>query len=573
MPLFFILFCFLSLLDLLGIGLLGPYIALFTDPSKISEQEIFLLAYEFIKTNLDPLTLMGLLLITIFAFRTVSAIYVNRLILSYCRDIQISLRTSMMKSYQSMNYQKFISYDSSDAISNITILTMYFTNNVLYMTLKASAELLLAFFIISFLFFINPVLVLILIGGLFLLIVSYSSFFKNLMSSYGKKINLANASAIQAVKQALEGLKEIRVLGKENFFFNRLEDNSKQYANLHANSVLITTASKYFIEFSVMTFFIVIISASSFFISSETSNVLGVIGMFAFAAIRLLPGVTLVSSAILQLRAHKNTVDRLFDAIQDLNLEVEKEKLIKVEDYYEPQKGSIFKSLSLKNITYSYPSSKKDALTNISMRIEKGESIGIIGASGSGKTTLVDIFLGLLKPDAGTILFNDKPMQDNLDSWRKMTAYIPQETLMINESLKSNIKLSEKFFEDDEKKLSEIISQAKLEDVVKNLPEGIESNLGEGGIKLSGGQRQRVSLARAIFHSRELLVFDEATSALDMETEDDVMQEIKKIKGSKTLILIAHRQDTLRFCDRIFELKDGKVINEGTPKEILNNIN
>jgi len=558
---------------LLGIGLLGPYIALFTDPSKISEQEIFLLAYEFIKTNLDPLTLMGLLLITIFAFRTVSAIYVNRLILSYCRDIQISLRTSMMKSYQSMNYQKFISYDSSDAISNITILTMYFTNNVLYMTLKASAELLLAFFIISFLFFINPVLVLILIGGLFLLIVSYSSFFKNLMSSYGKKINLANASAIQAVKQALEGLKEIRVLGKENFFFNRLEDNSKQYANLHANSVLITTASKYFIEFSVMTFFIVIISASSFFISSETSNVLGVIGMFAFAAIRLLPGVTLVSSAILQLRAHKNTVDRLFDAIQDLNLEVEKEKLIKVEDYYEPQKGSIFKSVSLKNITYSYPSSKKDALTNISMRIEKGESIGIIGASGSGKTTLVDIFLGLLKPDAGTILLNDKPMQDNLDSWRKMTAYIPQETLMINESLKSNIKLSEKFFEDDEKKLSEIISQAKLEDVVKNLPEGIESNLGEGGIKLSGGQRQRVSLARAIFHSRELLVFDEATSALDMETEDDVMQEIKKIKGSKTLILIAHRQDTLRFCDRIFELKNGKVINEGTPKEILNNIN
>ena len=567
------MFCSLSLLDLLGIGLLGPYIALFTDPSKISEQEIFLLAYEFIETNLDPLTLMGLLLITIFAFRTVSAIYVNRLILSYCRDIQISLRTSMMKSYQSMNYQKFISYDSSDAISNITILTMYFTNNVLYMTLKASAELLLAFFIISFLFFINPVLVLILIGGLFLLIVSYSSFFKNLMSSYGKKINLANASAIQAVKQALEGLKEIRVLGKENFFFNRLEDNSKQYANLHANSVLITTASKYFIEFSVMTFFIVIISASSFFISSETSNVLGVIGMFAFAAIRLLPGVTLVSSAILQLRAHKNTVDRLFDAIQDLNLEAEKEKLIKVEDYYEPQKGSIFKSVSLKNITYSYPSSKKDALTNISMRIEKGESIGIIGASGSGKTTLVDIFLGLLKPDAGTILLNDKPMQDNLDSWRKMTAYIPQETLMINESLKSNIKLSEKFFEDDEKKLSEIITQAKLENVVKNLPEGIESNLGEGGIKLSGGQRQRVSLARAIFHSRELLVFDEATSALDMETEDEVMQEIKKIKGSKTLILIAHRQDTLRFCDRIFELKDGKVINEGTPKEILNNIN
>jgi len=570
---FFILFCFLSLLDLLGIGLLGPYIALFTDPSRISEQKFYLNIYDAIDTNLSPLSLMGLLLIIIFAFRTLSAIFINKLILSFCRDVQISLRTSLMKSYQNMSYQKFISYDSSDAISNITILTMYFTNNVLYSTLKASAELLLACFIISFLLFINPILVLILIGGLGFLVISYSSYFRNLMNSYGKKINLANSRAIQAVKQALEGLKEIRVLGKENFFFSRLEDNSKQYANLHANSVLITTASKYFIEFSVMSFFIVTISASSFFISNETSNVLGVIGMFAFAAIRLLPGITVVSSAILQLRTQKNTVDRLYEVIEDLRLKINKGKSIKAPEVSVPEFGLSFSSISLKNISYSYPSSKKMALEDISMKIYNGESIGIIGTSGSGKTTLIDIFLGLLKPDSGKVLIDDISIENNLDSWRRMAAYIPQETLMINESLKSNIKLSENLHSEDEKKLSTIISQARLKDVVKNLPNGIESNLGEGGINLSGGQRQRVSLARAIFHNRELLVFDEATSALDSVTEDEVMSEIKKIKGTKTLLIIAHRQDTLKFCDRIFELKDGKIINEGTPDKLLGNIN
>ena len=357
------------------------------------------------------------------------------------------------------------------------------------------------------------------------------------------------------------------------FFFSRLEDNSKQYANLHANSVLITTASKYFIEFSVMSFFIVTISASSFFISNETSNVLGVIGMFAFAAIRLLPGITVVSSAILQLRTQKNTVDRLYEVIEDLRLEINKGKSIKAPVDSVPEFGLSFSSISLENISYSYPSSKKMALEDISMKIYNGESIGIIGASGSGKTTLIDIFLGLLKPDSGKVLLDDISIENNLDSWRRMAAYIPQETLMINESLKSNIKLSENLHTEDEKKLYTIITQARLKDVVKNLPNGIESNLGEGGINLSGGQRQRVSLARAIFHNRELLVFDEATSALDSVTEDEVMSEVKKIKGTKTLLIIAHRKDTLRFCDRIFELKDGKIINEGTPDKLLGNIN
>ena len=189
-----------------------------------------------------------------FAVRTISAIFVNKFILSFCRDIQISLRTTMMHRYQKMSYEQFISEDSSDAINNIAILTMYFTNNVLYGTLKASAELLLAIFIVSFLFFVNPLLVFYFLVFCFYWFLDIATF-KNLMNSYGKKINSANSNAVQAVSQSLAGLKEVRVLGKEGFFHERLKRNATQYATLHANSLLVTTGSKYFIEFSVMTFY------------------------------------------------------------------------------------------------------------------------------------------------------------------------------------------------------------------------------------------------------------------------------------------------------------------------------
>ena len=572
LPLFLLLFCLLSVIDLIGIGLLGPYIALFMDSDNTGYLNIFLNLHDQFSLRISPVTFLGYLLIFIFAVRTISAIFVNKFILSFCRDIQISLRTTMMHRYQKMSYEQFISEDSSDAINNIAILTMYFTNNVLYGTLKATAELLLAIFIVSFLFFVNPLLVFLLFGILFLLVFGYSNFFKNLMNSYGKKINSANSNAVQAVSQSLAGLKEVRVLGKEGFFHERLKKNATQYATLHANSLLVTTGSKYFIEFSVMTFFIVTVSASSILISSNTADVFGVIGMFAFAAIRLLPGVTVVTSAVLQLRSQKNTVDRLYETIENLDLKINS----KFHEDEPSKKRELplkeFKSISLKDVSYKYPTSKKLILKNLNMKINRGDSIGIIGSSGSGKTTLIDILLGLLEPNSGKIMINDHPSSKVMDSWRNLTAYIPQESLMINESLVSNIVLSDESFDFKDNHLSETINKAQLADVVLNLPDGMESNLGEGGIKLSGGQRQRVSLARAIFHSREVLIFDEATSALDTDTEEEVMREIRRMKGTKTLILVAHRIDTLKFCDHIFELKDGSIINSGSPREILGTI-
>ena len=550
--------------------MLGPYIGLAMDPSRINDINILVSIHETYGFGFSPINFLGILLIIIFGLRTFFAILINQRILAFCRDVQISLRTSMMSSYQGMSYERFISRDSSDAITNITILTMYYTNNVLYYCLKAIAELLLALFIFSFLISINISLVLILSFGLAFLVLAYNNFFKTRMNSYGKKMNEANSNAVQSVKQSLEGVKEVRILGKENFFLNRLKKNAREYASLHANSLLITTGSKYFIEFAVLIFFVMSISASGFFVSNESEDIFGTLGMFAFAAIRLLPGVNIISAAVLQLRSQKNTVDRLYETVDELNLDLDAKEKFNQKTNINDKKTKQLNSIKLKDVSYAYPSSKKNILEKVSIEIFKGESIGVIGPSGAGKTTLIDILLGLLSPSSGKILFNGENLSHVIEDWRNITAYIPQDSLMINETLSLNINLSEDLDLSNQKNLlSKSIFQAQLSEVVKNLPEGLQTNIGEGGIRLSGGQRQRVSLARAIFHSRDVLVFDEATSALDTETEKEVIREIKKMKGIKTMIIITHRNESLKFCDRIYKIENGQITGEGSPEEML----
>jgi len=550
--------------------MLGPYIGLAMDETKINDIQILMHIHNALGVKLSPLSFIGISMIFIFSLRLFFAILINKKILSFCRNVQVSLRSNLMSAYQTMTYETFIDRDSADAITNITILPMYFTNNVLFIILKATAELLLALFVLSFLLFVNGLLVLILSVGLGVLVFLYNNFFKARLNLYGKNINIANSNVVQSVKQALDGVKEVRVLGKESFFHNRLSSNAQLYASLHASSVLISIGSRYFLEFALMIFFVGVILFSDILMSSDTSVVFATIGMFAFASIRLLPGVNILSSAVLQLRTQKNTVDRLHETIKQLDLEINFDNLSLIRENTEEEKDISFESIKLGNISYAYPNAPRSILANINIEIHKGEAVGIVGSSGSGKTTLIDIFLGLLTPKSGTIYVNGVLLSEIIQDWRKMSAYIPQESLMINESLSSNIQLAELDGSNVQNDLlATSIQQAKLGEVVKNLPDGLQTSLGENGIRLSGGQRQRVSLARAIFHSREVLIFDEATSALDTETETKVMTEIKKMKGAKTIIIVAHRTDTLRFCDRIYKLENGSIGAVGTPDEVF----
>ena len=206
---------------------------------------------------------------------------------------------------------------------------------------------------------------------------------------------------------------------------------------------------------------------------------------------------------------------------------------------------------------------------NISLSIKNGESVGLIGASGAGKTTLVDILLGLLQPQEGDILFNNRSLNETLALWRAQVAYLPQEIFLIDNTLLSNVALGVLDDSIDREKVMNALKKACLEELVDNLPKGIDTMIGERGVRLSGGQKQRVALARAFYHGRNVLVLDEATSSLDHETEKEIIEEIRYFKGEKTMIIIAHRLTTVQHCDRIYVLENGEIIRQGTPKNIL----
>jgi ABC-type bacteriocin/lantibiotic exporter with double-glycine peptidase domain len=239
-------------------------------------------------------------------------------------------------------------------------------------------------------------------------------------------------------------------------------------------------------------------------------------------------------------------------------------------EYKISRKDLAFKSISLHNVEFEYPHTNEPAIKDLSLKINESDIIGFIGSSGAGKTTLIDVILGLLKPQKGELFYNDILLDEKtVGNWRSLVAYLPQDVFLLDDTLERNIALGVFDNEIDKKKVLESIEKARLTDMVSNLPLGIKTLVGERGVKVSGGQKQRISLARAFYHGREVLVMDESTSALDTGTEQQIVEEIKRLKGEKTIIVIAHRLTTLQHCNAIYRLDGGRLSKKLTYNELI----
>jgi len=284
------------------------------------------------------------------------------------------------------------------------------------------------------------------------------------------------------------------------------------------------------------------------------------LALFGVASIRLAPMGNSIVTSINNINYNNNSVEII---IRDLK---SKKNTGIVDSSFDSED---FSTLKLHDIFYRYPGANYFSCENISLEIKKGESIGIIGKSGSGKTTILDIILGLLESQSGKILFNNVQLSKRINNWRSKVAYIPQDVFLIDGTIKENISLGEAKDSVDNFRMNKSIKQARLLDIINKLPNGIDTKIGENGARISGGQKQRIALARAFYYGREILIMDEATSSLDKETEKEIVSEIKDLHGIKTMIVIAHRMSTVAYCDRIYKLDDGKVINSGTFEEVV----
>jgi len=561
-----VLFLLSALLDVAGIGLIAPYVSLVVNPDSLND-ESFRDVLVILSIPLDQkkiLIVLSVGIFLIFLFKAIAAIYITKRIIRFSQQQPIRLRALLMNAYQNMRYEDYLLKNSADYIHTTQTLVGQYANRIVLVGLKAFSDGIVSLIILVMLAWANSLALAILVllfGGF---VFGYDWIFRRKIIRYGEKTNEALTSMVQGVHEGIEGLKEIRILGKEQFFFNVVHDGSLKAAYYQTRSQVVSTVPRYLLEF-LMIAFVILLVLGTLLLDMQLEALVPMLAMFGVAAIRLLPSVNSISNCLVQFRNSRHSVSRLYDdvsAIQEQS-RIGNHALSYVEDQ------AIFQRFELNNVRFRYPESDNFSLDGVSIEVKHGESIGFIGASGSGKTTLLDVLLGLLSPQQGEVLYNGRPLAQKMSVWRQQVAYIPQEIFLTDQSLADNVALGVSEQDIDSVILNESLRQARLTELVDDLPNGTDTVIGERGVRLSGGQRQRIALARAFYHGRNILIMDEATSALDNETEKEIVEEIRRLKGRKTLLVIAHRLSTLRDCDKIYVLEKGKIVNVGPPEKIL----
>ncbi len=555
----------------MSIGIISPYISILTSPEKISEEKLWQSFNSLFGINEihQSITVLSLLIVVLFIIKGVIAYWIQRKIVRYSMDKQSELVSKLMSAYQEMPYYFHIKRNSASLIQAITEHISNFSHQTLIASLRLISELIVLFLILILLSFTNFFAMIAVSFVLSVVYLLYDKIVKDKIHRAGQKAAETNEGIIKGVNQGIGGLKEIRIFGRENYFHNKVSDYAAEYAEVSSQYQALKIIPRYLFEISIVSltiiFCIIIFNSGNNFVEYLPS-----LGMFAIAAMRLIPSANQISTAVTSMRFSVFSLNQLYDDLNEINKMSLNSKIMDIKD----RKGirsanSNFSKIEIKEISYRYPDADSYALSDLSLNIEQGQSIGLIGQSGSGKTTLVNVLLGLLTPEKGVIEVDKIPINKNLRSWMNLIAYIPQDGFIIDDTIRRNIAFGIFDKEIDEKKMMESLQTAQLKNMVSELPKGLNNNVGENGMMLSGGERQRVALARSFYHEREIIIMDEATASLDNDTELQLVEAINEFKEGKTMIIIAHRLSTVKNCDIIYKLDQGRIINSGSLESLV----
>lgn len=566
------LFSLTSLLEVIGIGMVGPFIALATDPGAIHRNGWLNALYRQFQLTSEYqfLLIVGLAVIAVFYLKAFLNFSAQKYIFEFGFGQQAELAARLMKSYLAAPYTFHLSRNSAALIQNINNETERFANGLMMPLLTSISNSIVILALVALLIKTNA-LAMVIIAGVLLFAAAIVYGLKDRLKRWGKESSEARTEIIRTINHGIGGLKETKVIGCEPYFEAKMEEQVRKFGTSASLAISFSNLPRFMIEAFLITFLIIF---TVVFITSSQGNqqsLSAVLGIFALASIRLLPAISNVVTSINGMRYCIFSLEQIYFDLKELEAASEQQlSLFQTKSLHAHQKSlSLKNKVLLDNVIYRYPHASKDSLNNVSLTIEKGQSIGLIGKSGAGKTTLVDVILGLLIPQSGDITADGISIYTNLRSWQNMIGYVPQSIFLIDDTLKRNIAFGvpDEFI--DQERLLKAVEAAQLSELVEQLEQGLETKVGERGVLLSGGQRQRVGIARALYHEREILVFDEATAALDNETESLVTEAIKALSGTKTLIIIAHRLSTIEHCDRIYMLEKGKISRSGSYEEVV----
>lgn len=540
----FSLFLFVGLLDLVGLGLIGQYIALAFGAAPMSS---------ILSTSLEGVGMgfVGITLLLLFAVKAGVGVWANNRIFSIAGRIEANLRLELLRRYQAMPYQAWVARNSSDYINAINIWAPQYARLVLMSLLRLSAETLVAGLILSFLFWVNPgafFLLLMLIAGVTLL---YDRFLRRKNRSYAERFRAVSAQVITDVRQAMDGIKEIRVLGAERFFSDRIARNADALCSAQASSNTISNSARYFLEFAVVVFAVLVPLIASG-AGTRTVDLVPVIAIFGAGAMRLVTLFNLITTTLTQLGFNRQVVHSLYnDLRQDAPSFMGRASDKHLDD---------FLHISAKDLGFCYSAASVSVLNSVQFKMERGDKIVLLGSSGSGKSTFVDLLLGILQPSSGSIEVTDSSGRFLGNSAAPYSVYLPQLTFLIDDTLRRNVALGQDDMEIDEDRLREVLRRTHMLEVVESLPEGLDTQVGDRGVRLSGGQRQRIAIARALYQGRTVLFLDEATGAIDAKTEEAILDDLLLGSDDLTVVFITHRIDIVDRFDRAYCVEHGNVV-------------
>jgi ATP-binding cassette, subfamily B, bacterial PglK len=538
-------------LETVGIGLVIPTITLFTQQDIASKYPMLKPALAWLGNPDRPtLVIYGLgLLFSVYMVKTVFlSLFVwvqNRFVFGIEERLSLKLFTM----YMQRPYLFHLRNNSSRLIRNVSGEISLFANSVLTPVMQMTAELLIMITLCGILFHTEPygtVIVMLVFG---LVGWTFNRSIRRRIGAWGTSRQYHDAMRLQHLQQGLDGVKDVRLLGRERYFLNLFAMHNREGIRVGRLNATLGQLPRLWLELlTVGGLFGLVFSMMSH--GGDLSGVLPKLGLFSVATFRLIPSVNriLFSSQVL-----KYCAPVTFLLAEEFSMPTGKPG-----DTVQ-RNGWLRETLELRNIRFSYTDSHTPAIADLSLRIACGESIGIVGPSGAGKSTLVDILLGLVEPDCGEVLVDGQDIHGNVRWWQDQIGYVPQSIYLTDDTIRRNIAFGIPDADIDDGAVDRALVAASLDTFIGQLPDGLDTVIGERGARLSGGQRQRIGIARALYHDPSVLVLDEATSALDLETENEVVKAVKALKGKKTIIIVAHRLSTIEHCDRVYTIAQGGV--------------
>lgn len=553
--LIFILIWVGALLELLGVGAILPLITVVLDPNIIHKNRYCILVADIfhIETAGEFVILISMGLCIVYIVKNIFLIISKNIQLAYSSEMQQSISVRLMDFYLNQNYLYHVSHNVAELQRNVggDVGRFFATINL---AVNLLVECLTSFLLIITLCVIDFMTTIVIVGILLVAVVTFFVIYKKLQVQYGVTVRRTGAEQGKWLLQSFAGIKEIKVMNKESFFLNNYKRALHESNRATKNATLLSAVPKNIMETICICS---LLTATSIRIMQgvELEQMVVTLSAFALAAIRMLPSFNRITEYLGKILFNKASVENVF---KDLK-EAERMGTEKKEKEADIAKLKLEKEITVQNLEFVYPKTDKKIFDKASISIKKNKSVAFVGSSGAGKTTLADIIIGLLEPKAGKVLVDGKDVFTHLDEWHETIGYIPQMIYLMDDTICANIVFGVSQDEVNERQVWEALERAELAEFVRGLPDGIYTKIGDRGVRLSGGQRQRIGIARALYREPEVLILDEATSALDNETETAVMESIENLHGKTTLIIIAHRLTTIRNCDEVYEVGDGKI--------------